>query len=244
MEVYLTDIKNNYTFRFPVAPLNEIKIKTSKSLNSYKVIGYGAIEQPKEGEEITELSFTALIPKKYDSYCKYSDLQLPQEVLSNFERMRDSMMPLKLLITDLNFNNYVLLTKLDPTIKFGESDDIYLDLTFHKYREPKIVIYQESNITQYDNKLLTDSGLIDNRNDISYTDFKAGDICRVATNSVNIHDYYDVNYNVFGYLKNGTIFKLVKVINGWGAVNIQGREGWINLDKIEKLSDIGGLYGE
>ena len=243
MEVYLTDIKNNYTFRFPVAPLDKIDIKTNKSLNSYKIIGYGAIEQPKEGEEIVELSFNTLLPRKYEPFCKYSDLQLPQETLSMLEKMRDSMFPLKLLITGLNFNNYVLLTKLTPTIRHGESDDIYIDLTFHKYREPKIVVYNEASISKYDNKFITDSGLIDNRDDINLN-FKPGDVCRVVTNSINIYDYYDFTYNTFGFLKNGTIFQLIKVMNNWGAINLQGREGWVNLDKVEKLNEWGGMYGE
>ena len=36
MEIYLIDEANNYTFRYPVAPLNEIKI-TEKHIDSRRI---------------------------------------------------------------------------------------------------------------------------------------------------------------------------------------------------------------
>ena len=90
MEIYLIDEANNYTFRYPVAPLNEIKITEKKRYTTHEIVDFGTIDLPQLGEEMEEINFKTIFPKYYDSsYCNYSDLPNPHDIKNKFNSWRD-----------------------------------------------------------------------------------------------------------------------------------------------------------
>ena len=136
MEIYLIDEANSYTFRYPVAPLNEIKITEKKRYTTHEIVDFGTIDLPQLGEEMEEINFKTIFPKYYDSsYCNYSDLPNPHDIKNKFNQLKNSDLPLRLIITEIGINELVYLSEFSYAIKAGETDDLYIE----NHSEPDLI---------------------------------------------------------------------------------------------------------
>lgn len=239
MEVYLKDEMNNYTFRYPVAPLDEIKITKKKRYTTHEIIDFGTIDLPQLGEEMEEISFETIFPKEYDaSYCNYSDLVNPYYLRNKFDEFKNSDTPLRLIITEIGINELVFLSEFSATTKAGEEDDLYIENKFRKYREASIANPSsikpivENNTSALKIFVGTDR----------YTEdiIKSGDLVKVNSKSINVHAEADLTSSVVGTLSEGQTITIVRVQGRrWGNVAWSGSAAWIDLNEVSKVQTQG-----
>ena len=139
LDVYLIDESKKYTFQFPVNPFEKISIPKEKKFTTVDILDFGEVDIPNKGEKITEISFDTLLPKEYDSsYCRYIYTDKPNDTIKLLEYWKDIEQPVRLIITDFEFNNLVYISKLNVEERAGEIGDKYISITFRTYRELKI----------------------------------------------------------------------------------------------------------
>ena len=246
MEIYLIDEANGYTFRYPVAPLEEINIPYKKRFKTHDIVDYGPIDLPLEGEEMEEIEFETIIPYLYDpSYCNYSDLPLPNDVKEKFKEFKDLKTPLRLIITGINFNELVILSEFKFTIKAGESDDYYLKNTFRKYREASIS--GPGIISKFVKRSISKNQLQTFIKTDRYTEdlFVSGDKVKVNSKSINIRREPDLSSSIEGELRQDTVIELVRVMNKkWGCISYKGSVCYIYLSDVTKYEEKVVTYEE
>ena len=83
------------------------------------------------------------LPKKYDlSYCRYVSIMSPNDTIKLLEYWKDIELPVRLIITDFDYNDLVFISKFTVEERAGEIGDKYINISFRKFREAKIKIYQ------------------------------------------------------------------------------------------------------
>ncbi|MCH5139129.1 phage portal protein, partial [Clostridiaceae bacterium UIB06] len=70
-DVYLRNEKEKETFHFPVNPIGEITLNRSKKYDTADIVDFGEVDLSDKGKKIKEVSFSTLLPKEYDTYCRY-----------------------------------------------------------------------------------------------------------------------------------------------------------------------------
>lgn len=138
MDVYLRNEKEKTTFQFPVNPLDNIIINRNKKYDTADIVDYGEVDLSDKGKRIKELSFLTLLPKEYDAYCRYRNIPNPVETIGKLEKWMEQEEPLRLIITDFNFNNLVNISSISEEERGGETGDKYITISFRTYRELKI----------------------------------------------------------------------------------------------------------
>lgn len=145
MDVYLTG-NNNYTFHFPVNPLEKIYLDNEKKYTTADIVDFGEVDLNEKGKKIKELSFNTLFPLEYnESYCRYIDIPNPNESVELLNKWKDSESPVRLIITDFEFNELVNLAKFTYEERAGEVGDKYVSLTFRTHRDLNVEYVGESN---------------------------------------------------------------------------------------------------
>lgn len=145
MDVYLTD-NNNYTFHFPVNPLEKIYLDNEKKYIIADIVDFGEVDLNQKGQKIKEIGFNTLFPSEYDeSFCRYLDTPDPNETVELLDKWKDSESPLRLIITDFQFNELVNISKFTYEERAGEVGDKYISITFRTYRDLKIEYVDEGN---------------------------------------------------------------------------------------------------
>ena len=137
MDVYLRNEKEKDTFHFPVNPFGII-LNRSKKYDTADIVDYGEVDLSDKGKKIKELNFNTLLPLKYDTYCRYKKVPKPTEVIYKLEKWMEQQEPLRLIITDFNFNNLVIISDIIEEERAGETGDKYITISFRTYRELKI----------------------------------------------------------------------------------------------------------
>lgn len=145
MDVYLKNEKENETFHFPVNPFGII-VNRSKKYDTADIVDLGEFDISDKGKKIKELSFETLFPKEYDTYCRYIDVPEPSETIKKLEKWMEQQQPVRLLITDFDFNDLVIISSLNEEERAGESADKYISLNFRVWRELKIETLSTSKV--------------------------------------------------------------------------------------------------
>ncbi|EPN2036129.1 LysM peptidoglycan-binding domain-containing protein [Clostridium botulinum] len=138
LDVYLRNEKEKTTFQFPVNPLDNIMINRSKKYDTADIVDYGEVDISDKGKRIKELSFLTLLPKEYDTYCRYRNIPKPVEAIDKLEKWMEQEESIRLIITDFGFNNLVNISSISEEERGGETGDKYITISFRTYRELKI----------------------------------------------------------------------------------------------------------
>ncbi|MCC0718372.1 LysM peptidoglycan-binding domain-containing protein [Clostridioides sp. ZZV14-6105] len=139
IDIYLKNEKEKIDFHFPVNPLDSLSIKKEKRFETVDIVNLGEFDIKKEGEKIREISFKTFLPFQYDaSYCRYSELKNPIEVVAMLEKWVDQAEPLRLIMTGFGYNGLVTISSFSNTQTAGREEDRDIEITFRTYRELKI----------------------------------------------------------------------------------------------------------
>ncbi|SJP37304.1 LysM peptidoglycan-binding domain-containing protein [Clostridioides difficile] len=139
IDIYLKNEKEKIDFHFPVTPFDSLSIKKEKRFETVDIVNLGEFDIKKEGEKIREISFKTFLPFQYDaSYCRYSELKNPIEVVAMIEKWVDQAEPLRLIVTGFGYNGLVTISSFSNTQTAGREEDRDIEITFRTYRELKI----------------------------------------------------------------------------------------------------------
>ncbi|HBH0596751.1 TPA: LysM peptidoglycan-binding domain-containing protein [Clostridioides difficile] len=139
IDIYLKNEKEKIDFHFPVNPFDSLSIKKEKRFETVDIVNLGEFDIKKEGEKIREISFKTFLPFQYDaSYCRYSELKNPIEVVAMLEKWVDQAEPLRLIVTGFGYNGLVTISNFSNTQTAGREKDRDIEITFRTYREMKI----------------------------------------------------------------------------------------------------------
>lgn len=139
IDIYLKNEKEKIDFHFPVTPFDSLSIKKEKRFETVDIVNLGEFDIKKEGEKIREISFKTFLPFQYDaSYCRYSELKNPIEVVAMLEKWVDQAEPLRLIVTGFGYNGLVTISNFSNTQTAGREKDRDIEITFRTYREMKI----------------------------------------------------------------------------------------------------------
>lgn len=139
IDIYLKNEKEKIDFHFPVTPLDSLSIKKEKRFETVDIVNLGEFDIKKEGEKIREISFKTFLPFQYDaSYCRYSELKNPTEIVAMLEKWVDQAEPLRLIVTGFGYNGLVTISSFSNTQIAGREEDRDIEITFRTYRELKI----------------------------------------------------------------------------------------------------------
>lgn len=127
---------NNRTYRLPVNP-DEIKTKSSLSVEKYEVLGLDQIVVPTR-LELKQYSFDCELPKQAYSYVETpNQFKDADYYLNNFERWREKLTPVRFIATNGigdDINTLVLIQDLNISEKAGEEGDKYLSFSLIEYK--------------------------------------------------------------------------------------------------------------
>lgn len=227
MDVYLKNEKENDTFQFPVNPFG-ITLNRNKKYDTADIIDVGEADINDKGKKIKEISFSTLLPKAYDTYCRYINIPNPVEAIAKLEKWSEQVEPLRLIITDFNFNDLVNLASISEEERAGESGDKYIALNFRSWRELKIEIVSTTNITT----------LKDNRPDTTTpqatpTSHKAGEWIIVTASTLNVRSGPGETHSILGTVKQEQCYKIAQVQGNWAEIYWGNHGGWICTDYVK-----------
>lgn len=228
MDIYLIDEAKNYKFHFPVNPLNSLSLSKEKRYITADILDFGEVDINQKGEKIREISFNSLFPKEYDeSYCREMYLDKPLNSKKLIESWQNIEQPLRLIITDIDINELVIISKFTTEFIAGELEDIYFNITFRTNREIKIETVNNTSVNSYS------GGLQDNRNTQSAT-YNVGDKIKVTASALNVREGPGTNYNILGSVSKGTSLEVYRVSGNWADVYWGNHGGYICLDYVTK----------
>ncbi|WP_372632975.1 LysM peptidoglycan-binding domain-containing protein [Cohnella sp.] len=137
MDFIIRDPATKKNFHFPVNP-EEVLIRREKQYETASILSLGEIDLI-QGERVKEIAFSSFFPKVYDPrYCRVADIPEPQTAMNQLTAFLMKRQPIRLLITGTIINTLAYVSAHDSTLKGGESDDIYFDITFRTYRGIKV----------------------------------------------------------------------------------------------------------
>jgi hypothetical protein len=228
LDIYLIDELKRYTLQFPVNPLDKISISREKKFITADIIDFGEVDISQKGSKIREISFESLFPLEYDSYCRYMAIMDPKNYVNVIQSWMDADIQVRLIITDLNINELVNISKFTPEIRGGEVGDIYFNITFRTYRELKIGTVNDSSNSY-------SGGLEDNRTDNSSGEYSDGDKVKVTASALNVRDGPGTSYNILGSVSNGTELTIFRQYGNWADTYWGDHGGYICLDYAVKV---------
>lgn len=173
-----------------------LKNEKEKRFETVDIVNLGEFDIKKEGEKIREISFKTFLPFQYDaSYCRYSELKNPIEVVAMLEKWVDQAELLRLIITGFGYNGLVTISSFSNTQTAGREEDRDIDITFRTYRELKIETLKKET------KSNTKTDLKDNRSNNKTTTkiytVKASDtLYKIAKNLLGKGSRWPEIYNI------------------------------------------------
>lgn len=112
-----------------------------------------------------------------------------------------------------------------------EKYDEFMGDTYDAYTSPNKVTLNDPNITV---DLEANSDGESKKQDVDAEEYNA----RVATPSgVNVREKPDINSNKRTALLDGTPINIKDEQSGWGKIDSDGEDGWVNLEYVEKKDD-------
>jgi nucleoid-associated protein YgaU len=134
VEFWLTYNNGAEKIRLPVNP---------ESITVSSPFGYEDVNVNQLGEitiigerELKEYSFESFLPRDYNpTYCEYTNIPKPWDVVNRIERWRDSRKPCRLIITGTPINTPVTIREFEyEPDRAGNPGDIYFSMTLKEYR--------------------------------------------------------------------------------------------------------------
>lgn len=196
IDIYLKNEKEKIDFHFPVTPLDSLSIKKEKRFETVDIVNLGEFDIKKEGEKIREISFKTFLPFQYDaSYCRYSELKNPIEVVAMLEKWVDQAEHLRLIMTGFGYNGLVTISNFSNTQTAGREEDRDIEITFRTYRELKIETLKKET------KSNTKTDLKDNRPNTQtkskiYTVKASDTLYKIAKNLLGKGSRWQEIYNI------------------------------------------------
>jgi LysM repeat protein len=134
VEFWLTYNNGAEKIRLPVNP-ESITISSPFGFEDINVNQLGEITIIGE-RELKEYSFESFLPRDYNpTYCEYTNIPKPWDVVNTLERWRDSRRPCRLIITGTPINTPVTIRDFEyEPDKAGSPGDIYFSITLKEYR--------------------------------------------------------------------------------------------------------------
>ncbi|MGN2371940.1 SH3 domain-containing protein [Clostridium cagae] len=229
MDIYLIDEAKNYKFHFPVNPLNSLSLSKEKRYITADILDFGEVDITQKGEKIREISFNSLFPAEYDeSYCREMYLDKPLNSKKLIEDWQDIEQPLRLIITDIDVNELVSISKFTYEFVAGELEDIYFNITFRTNREIKIETITSTSTNSYS------GGLQDNRLS-QESKFKDGDKAKVTASALNVRSGPGTENDIIGTLYKGQIVTAYRVEGQWLHTYYGDHGGYVHMDYIVKV---------
>lgn len=228
MDVYLIDELKRYTLQFPVNPLNKLSNPREKKFITADIIDFGEVDISQKGSKIREISFDSFFPLQYDSYCRYVAIIAPMDYVNVLQFWMDSDVHVRLIITDLNINELVNISKFTPEIRGGEIGDIYFSITFRTYRELKIETVNNSSNSYA-------GGLQNNRTDNSSNQYQDGDKVKVTASNLNVRDGPGTSYDILGSVPKDTELIIFRQYGNWADTYWGDHGGYVSLDYVVKV---------
>ncbi len=138
MDIYVTDLKTDTRFRFPMLP-ESISLNSGSNFHAFQIIGVGDVKFP-SGEQLTGVSWSGKLPgnnRKNDPYIReWTDPKAVQSIFSNWQSQKEK---LRLLITETPINIDVFLSNFSMTYTGGYGDYDY-NISFTQARELKVYV--------------------------------------------------------------------------------------------------------
>jgi nucleoid-associated protein YgaU len=134
IEFWLTFNNGKEKIRLPVNP-ESITISSPFNYEDINVNQLGEITIIGE-RGLKEFSFSSFLPRDYNpTYCEYTNIPKPWDVVKALERWRDSRDPCRLIVTSTPINTLVTIREFsyEPD-KAGNPGDIYFSITLKEYR--------------------------------------------------------------------------------------------------------------
>lgn len=227
IDVYLKNEKENATFQFPVNPFG-ITVNRNKKYDTADIIDFGEVDINDKGKKIKEISFSTLLPKEYDTYCRYVNIPSPIDAIQKLEKWMEQEDPLRLIITDFNFNDLVNLVSIPEEEKAGETGDKYITLNFRTWRELKIekVNTSEAVVSQ----LLSNRTTQDTTSKPTHT---AGEWIVVTANELNVRSGPGETNSILGTVKKDQCYKIGTVKGNWADIYWGNSGGWVCTDYVK-----------
>ncbi len=232
MDIYLIDESKNYTYHFVVNPLNNLSLVTNRRFKTVDIMNFGEVDIFKPGENIKEISFDTLFPVEYDSsYCRELINLTPNDTVSLIEYWQQQEAPVRLIVTDININELVTISKFSHEVRGGEVGDIYASLTFRNHREMTISTIDTSNSYYGGLNSRSDSSTSGDSSD-TYTD---GDTVKVTASALNVRDGPGTEYNILGVVYSGEQLTIFRQYDNWADTYWGDNGGYICLDYVTKV---------
>lgn len=215
---------NPNSFHFPVNPIDEIVINGERRYKTSDIIGFGQADIHKSGQNIQEISFKTLFPSVYDeSFCVAQIPDTPMNLCKKFEKWRDQENPLRLIITDINIDILVNISKFEYTVKAGEGTDAYVNITFRQQRDTPIQTMESSNTS---NQQLGSRGT-------GTSIYKKGDVVQ-AKADICVYESNSTTSKYLGKIKKGTKITIYAQYGRWLSVYWGQHGGYIAISTVTK----------
>ena len=107
MDVYIKTKEE--TFHFPVNPFS-ISVNGSKVYDTFDIMYKGEVDfLTKKAKKIKTLNLVTEFPKEHEPYCRYENIPGPTEAIKKIDEFCNAEEPIRLIITEYNFNELVNL---------------------------------------------------------------------------------------------------------------------------------------
>lgn len=132
IQVWIIYNNGNNHIRLPVNP-ESIRVSSGYTWEDIDIAQLGEASIPK-GNQPLEFTLTSFFPRFYNqSYCEYSDLTDPWELVKKIGRLSRERRPVQLVITGTAINHKVTIRNFQYEEKAGSPGDVYFTLDLKEY---------------------------------------------------------------------------------------------------------------
>lgn len=229
MDVYLKNEKLSSTFHFPVNPFG-ITVNRNKKYDTADIVDFGEVDLSDKGKKIKELSLSTLLPKEYDTYCRYVNIPSPIDAIQKLEKWMEQEDSLRLIITSFNFNGLVNISSISEDEKAGEAGDKYITLNFRTWRELKIekVTTSQTVVTQLQSSRTTPA-----QPPTPKPTHNVGEWIVVTASVLNVRSGPGETNSILGTIKKDQCYKIGGVQGNWADIYWGNHGGWICTDYVK-----------
>ena len=139
MEIYLKDSENN--LRLPVLPSSFERLTTASIVDA-NIIGLGEVATF-NGNGLSKITLSSFFPSKEYSFNEYSNVPNPYDLIAILKNWKNKGVPVRLILTDTDINQQMLITDLNYGIQDGTMD-VYYTIDLIEYRPINISKVEES----------------------------------------------------------------------------------------------------
>ena len=134
LELYLKENDSN-VLRFPVTP-SEVICETSANISTESINDLGNVSLF-SGVELKSIPIDSFFPNKDYSFCTYSNIEKPYELVRKLETWQNNGTKLRYIVTDTYTNIPVMINSFTYQEQDG-TGDVYFNLSLVEYKEIKL----------------------------------------------------------------------------------------------------------